>query len=188
MELLTERLVVRTFAPEDWRDLHEYLSQEEVVRFEPEEPQDEAHCREIAEKWSAGTTFWAVCLRNEGKMIGHVYFAQREPKEWQTWEIGYVFNPQFHGSGYATEACRAVMQRAFDELGAHRIVAMCDPLNAPSWRLLERLHMRREGHFLKNGFFRRTPDGQPAWHDSFEYAILADEWKRLRFVWSHSDE
>ncbi|MFF2907979.1 GNAT family N-acetyltransferase [Paenibacillus sp. NPDC057934] len=73
--------------------------------------------------------------------------------------IGYIFNPEFYGKGYATEACQAVLNYAFAELGAHRILALCNPDNAPSWRLLERLSMRREGHFKKEAFFKKTKVG-----------------------------
>ncbi|URJ44501.1 GNAT family protein [Paenibacillus polymyxa] len=78
---------------------------------------------------------------------------------------GYIFNPRYYGNGYATEASRRVLQYGFEELKAHRIIAMCNPENASSWRLLERLLMRKEG--------------QPIWHNAYQHAILADEWQRI---------
>lgn len=175
----TARLSIRGFRPDDWRDLHEYLSRPDVLEFEPGDPSDEAACKEIAAERSRGDGFWAVCLRSSEKMIGHVYFARTEPAEWMTWELGYIFNPVFAGHGYATEACRALLGYGFAELGAHRVVAICDPKNPPSWRLLERLSMRREGHFKLPAFFRRSEDGEPLWHDAYQYALLAEEWKEL---------
>lgn len=175
----TTNLSLRRFRPGDWRDLHEYLSRADVLEFEPGDPSDEAECREIAAERSRGADFWSVCLRPSGKMIGHLYFAQTEPTELMTWELGYIFNPAFAGHGYATEACRALLEHAFTELGARRVVAMCDPENPPSWRLLERLSMRREGHFRQFAFFRRDESGEPLWHDAYQYALLAEEWKAL---------
>jgi RimJ/RimL family protein N-acetyltransferase len=171
--------LLRRFRPGDWRDLHEYLSRPDVLEFEPGDSSDEAECREIAAERSLGVDFWAVCLRPSGKMIGHLYFAQAEPAELMTWELGYIFNPAFAGHGYATEACRALLEYGFGELGAHRVVAMCDPGNPPSWRLLERLSMRREGHFRQFAFFRRDERGEPLWHDAYQYALLAEEWEKL---------
>lgn len=172
----TERLVIRNFKAEDWRDLYEYLSQKEVLNYEPECESDEDDCRKKAMERSQGNTFWAVCLKESGKMIGHLYLEQTEPKNFLTWELGYIFNPCYYGQGYATEACRGILQYAFEKLGAHRIIARCNPENTASWKLLERLKMRREGHFKKPAFFRKTQDGKPAWHDAFQYAVLEEEW------------
>jgi len=47
--------------------------------------------------------------------------------------------------------------------------------NESSWKLLERLYMRREGHMLQNVFFKRTLDGEPIWNDSYKYGILYEE-------------
>jgi RimJ/RimL family protein N-acetyltransferase len=46
--------------------------------------------------------------------------------------------------------------------------------NAGSWRLMERLGMRREAHFVKNCYH----DG--VWVDEYVYAILAEEWREKR--------
>jgi ribosomal-protein-alanine N-acetyltransferase len=173
----TERLVIRNFKEEDWLDLYEYLSLEEVLKYEPEPASDEEDCKNKAIERSKGNIFWAVVLKESNKMIGHVYFNQSEPKEFMNWEIGYIFNPKYYGCGYATEACRRILQYGFEELGAHRIVAMCNPQNTASWKLLERLSMRREGYLKKNVFFKRDENGNPIWIDTYEYAILAEEWK-----------
>jgi RimJ/RimL family protein N-acetyltransferase len=81
--------------------------------------------------------------------------------------------------GYATESAEAVIKEAFENLGARRIIAMCNPNNEPSWRLLERLGMRREGHLIKNIYFKKDAAGNPIWQSTYEYAILIDEWRAL---------
>ncbi|WP_197723943.1 GNAT family N-acetyltransferase [Methylomusa anaerophila] len=176
----TERLVIRNFKADDWYDLFEYLSQKEVLRYEPRTESNEEECKKIAAERAQGNIFWAVCLKETGKMIGHLYFAQREPYDYLTWMLGYIFNPAYYGQGYATEACRKMLQYAFEQLDAHRVIALCNPENTASWRLLERLSMRREGHFRKEVFFRKTDDGNPIWLDGFQYAILAEEWNKER--------
>lgn len=177
--LETERLIVRNFKPEDWRNLQEYLLQEQVFEFESEWDTSDDGCRGAAQSLSEGNTFWAVELKDSGKMIGHVYFNKVEPDRFMTWEIGYIFNPSYYGNGYATEASRRILQYAFEELGAHRVKATCSPDNKASWKLLERLSMRREGHALKCFTIKNTPDGEPIWWDEYQYAILCDEWFKI---------
>jgi RimJ/RimL family protein N-acetyltransferase len=175
----TDRLIVRNFKQDDWNDLYEYLSQKEVLRYEPGSTSSQDECMQLASERSKGNNFWAVCLKENDKMIGHLYFQQTDPAEFLTWELGYIFNPSYYRRGYATEASKRIIQYAFEELGAHRIVAMCNPGNAPSWKLMERLHMRREGYFKKKAFFRKNDDGTPIWHDAYEYAILQEEWAEM---------
>lgn len=171
----TDRLIIRRFSKEDWRDLYEYLSQEEVVKYEPYEVLSEEGAKEEANYRSHDDAFWAVCLKDNNKLIGNIYFEQQDPKEFMTWEIGYVFNPKYYGKGYATEACKRIIQYSFEECDAHRIIAMCNPENIPSWKVMERLNMRREGHLKKQAFFKVSSKGKPLWHDSYLYAILKEE-------------
>ncbi len=178
MHMETNRLILRPFTPDDWKDLYEYLSKEEVVRFEPYSVFDEESCRNEAVNRSGNEAFLAVCLKNGGKVIGNVYFQKKEPTEFLTWEIGYVFNPDYYGKGYATEAAARMLRYGFEELHAHRIVAGCNTGNAPSWRLLERLSMRREATFEKAAFFKRNKAGEALWFDSFSYAIREDEYRQ----------
>lgn len=175
LTLETDRLIIRSFHSTDWKELHEYLSQEAVVRYEPYNVFSEEACKQEAVNRSNNKAFWAVCLKENNKLIGNVYFEQQEPKSFLTWEIGYVFNPEYYGHGYATEACKRILRYGFEELGAHRIIGLCNPENADSWRLLERLSMRREGYYIKPAFFNKTPEGKPIWHDAFQYAILDEE-------------
>jgi [ribosomal protein S5]-alanine N-acetyltransferase len=178
--LETDRLVIRKFCYDDWNDLYEYLSQEKVVKYEPYNILSKKECKQAAINHSQNDAFWAVCLKESNKLIGNVYFQQQEPKEFLTWEIGYVFNPAYYGKGYATEACRIVLKYGFEELVAHRVIGKCNPENTPSWRLLERLLMRREGHFRKPAFFWKSNEGKPMWHDAYQYSILAEEFLYIK--------
>lgn len=171
----TERLLLRKFAPEDWRDLYEYLSQESVVRYEPYDVFTEEASKQEVVRRAEDDNFRAVCLKDSGKLIGNIYLA---PQEFDTWELGFVFNEHFQGKGYATEAARAVMNDAFANRNAHRITAMCNPLNEASWKLLERLSMRREAHVRLNIYFKKDSAGRPVWQDTFQYSILETEWRK----------
>ena len=171
--LETERLFLRKFTPDDWPDLHEYLSQPDVVRYEPYEPFTEEESRREAARRADDGRFLAVCLKDGGKLIGNIYLAE---KEFDTWELGYVFNMDYHGKGYATEAARAAISDAFASRGARRVAAECNPLNEPSWKLLERLGMRCEGCLRENVYFKKDSTGRPIWLDTYMYAILKTEW------------
>lgn len=173
--LETDRLIIRKFNYDDWKDLYEYLSQETVVKYEPYDVFSEEACKQEAINRSKNNAFGAVCLKENNKLIGNLFFQQQEPKEFLTWEIGYVFNPAYYRKGYATEACKRILRYGFEEIGAHRIIGMCNPENIASCKLLERLSMRREGYYKKPAFFRKTHDGKPIWHDAYQYSILEEE-------------
>jgi RimJ/RimL family protein N-acetyltransferase len=59
-------------------------------------------------------------------------------------DIGYAFLPEFGGQGYARDAATAVLQQAQTDFGLKRIVAIVNPQNQPSIRLLEKLGFRYE--------------------------------------------
>lgn len=175
-EIDTPRLVVRAFRSEDAADLYEYLSKEEIYRFEPGEPVDRDKAQELAMDMTASSGFWAVELKAERKVIGQIYFEQVEPQRVMTWELGYILSPRYQRHGCATEAVSALLQRGFDAAGIHRVLAHCNPENTASWKLLEKLGFRREGYLKKNMFFRRDSYGIPLWNDTFVYAILGEEY------------
>ncbi|MGP9650781.1 GNAT family N-acetyltransferase [Glutamicibacter sp. AOP38-B1-38] len=86
-------------------------------------------------------------------------------------EIGWSLNPEYGGLGYATEAVCGVIDLCFGQLGLRRVIAECFAANEPSWRLMERIGMRREGYSKRDALHR---DGQ--WLDGMGYALLAEEW------------
>lgn len=171
----TERLLIRRFTPNDWEDLYDYLSQEDVVKYEPYDVFTKEQSKEEAIKRSKSQNFWAVCLLGSGKVIGNIYL---EKQGFETWELGYVFNKKYQGKGYATEAAKALIDDIFMNHHAHRILAMCNPLNTASWKLMERLNMRREAHHIKNNWFFKDENGSPIWQDTYKYAILKEEWQK----------
>ena len=168
----TKRLIIRRFNKEDWQDLHEYLSDEEVIFYEPYGTFNEEACKEEAEIRAEEDSFFAVCLKETGKVIGNLYLGKQD---FETYELGYVFNKKYQKQGFATESAERILNYAIEELKARRIIAMCNPKNEPSWKLLERLNMRREGHLIKNIYFKVDENNQPIWADTYEYAILASE-------------
>lgn len=164
----TERLILRRYKKEDLQDLFEYLSDAKVVEYEPYKPMTFSEAKENLE-WRIGTEeMIAVELKDSRKMIGNVYLGKRE---FDSLEIGYVFNRNFWGNGYAAESCKALIDMALSN-GIHRIYAECDARNERSWKLLEALGFRREAHFRKNVYFWKDENGKPIWKDTYVYAKL----------------
>lgn len=87
-------------------------------------------------------------------------------------ELGWSLDPAYRGEGYATEAVRAAIDLCFGPLGLRRVHADCFADNVPSWRLMERIGMRREQHTVKESLHRTK-----GWLDGFSYALLAEEWR-----------
>ena len=87
--------------------------------------------------------------------------------------LGWSLRPEHTGHGYATEAVEALLRICFDELGLRRVTATCFAANTASWRLMERVGMRREASTVADALH---PSG--AWMDGYAYGLLADEWRR----------
>jgi [ribosomal protein S5]-alanine N-acetyltransferase len=173
----TDRLVIRRFEAGDSQGLYEYLSDTEVIRFEPYDVFTEEQAREEAIRRSSDPSFYAVCLKEDDRLIGNLYLGKGD---FDTWELGFVFNGKYQGHGYAAESAEALIDDAFSNRGARRIIAMCNPKNIRSVKLIERLGMRREGLLLQNIYFKTNSDGEPIWLDTLEYAMLKTEWCERR--------
>lgn len=89
-------------------------------------------------------------------------------------ELGWVLHPDQAGHGYATEAVRELIRLCFEDLGLRRVTAACFAANDASWRLMERVGMRREAYAVRDALHR---SGE--WLDGMEYAMLAEEWSAL---------
>ncbi len=164
----TERLILRRYTESDLNDLYEYLSNPQVVAYEPYKPMTLEEVKGNLE-WRISTDeMIAVELKSSGKMIGNVYLGKRD---FEALEIGYVFNADYWGKGYAKESCKALIESAFSK-GIHRIFAECDPENPNSWKLLEALGFEREAHLKQNVYFWKDENDNPIWKDTYVYAVL----------------
>jgi len=86
-------------------------------------------------------------------------------------ELGWVLDPTYTGHGYATEAARELLRYCFQDLGMRRVTATCFLGNDTSWRLMERIGMRRELHAFRDSLHRSG-----RWLDTVGYAIRQEEW------------
>ncbi len=179
LPLRTERLLLRPYLSEDADAFYQYMSDDAVLRFEPYPPLDRASSDEELAKRISDPDFIAVCLPPDedhpwGRLIGHIFFS---PCAFSSWEIGWMLDRAYWKQGYAKEAAAAVIDCAFRAGLAHRVIAMCNPENEASERLMVRLGMRCEGRLVKNLYFRTDDDGTPLWLDTVMYAVLCEEWQ-----------
>jgi RimJ/RimL family protein N-acetyltransferase len=174
----TQRLLLRVFTPDDLEPFIAMHSDPEVVRYVPYPPLTREKAEERLQAIAAMTAIddeaqnlrFAVVLPETDELIGDVSMWSAPTDRHQA-EIGYVFNPRFHGRGYATEAVNELLRIGFDEAGLHRITANADARNAASIRVMERIGMRREAHFVQGAYEKGE------WVDEVEYGILAAEWR-----------
>ena len=167
----TGRLILRPFRETGYDDLYEFLSQLEHDEFEGYPGITYENGREHLKYRMDSQEFYAIELAGSGKVIGNIYCGSRD---FCAKEVGYIINRDYQRKGYASEALYAVIGQAFQE-GAHRVFAECDPRNVRSWKLLEKVGMKREAHFRQNVFFHKDSSGAPIWKDTFVYAILAED-------------
>jgi RimJ/RimL family protein N-acetyltransferase len=178
--IVTARLLLRPLDPAaDIDAVHAYQSREDVCRYIPYSPRtrDEVAARladpeknrpSIDEEGQALNL--AVIVRDTGALVGDVMLFYRSA-EHQSGEMGYVLNPDYQGNGYATEACRALLDLAFDGLKLHRVIARIDERNGASAAVLRRLGMRQEAVLVENEWFKGE------WTNEIDFAILASEWR-----------
>jgi len=175
----TERLVLRPFRHGDEAGVLAYRSRDDVVRYMPADPLQPAGADAFIAERLAATRIAAsdekivLAVEHDGRVIGDLLIKAGQLADRQA-EIGWAFNPRFHGRGLATEAARELLVMAFGELGMHRAWAQLDPRNTASARLCERLGMRREAYFREDLWFKGE------WGDTAIYAVLAAEWRAAR--------
>jgi RimJ/RimL family protein N-acetyltransferase len=177
----TKRLLLRPFTRGDVDAVYGYRRREDVARYLFDVPLSREECAlavqqrisQVALEAEGDKIILGVELAETGALIGEVSLIWRSVDARQG-EIGWIFDPQYHGHGYATEAANAMLDLAFGPGDIHRVAARCDVRNEASWRLMERLGMRREAHFREHALFKSQ------WDEEFIYALLWQEWRALR--------
>ncbi|MER6582956.1 GNAT family N-acetyltransferase [Nonomuraea sp. NPDC001023] len=174
----TERLLLRRAAPDDldatWAfrqlpETHEWIAA-------ATQTYDDYRERFLSEERLADL----LLIELDGRVIGDLTlriqdgWAQEEVADQAKGvqgELGWTLDPAYGGKGYATEAVRALIDISFRRLGLRRLHADCFYDNEASWRLMERVGMRREQHTVRDSLHRTK-----GWIDGLSYALLAEEW------------
>jgi [ribosomal protein S5]-alanine N-acetyltransferase len=168
----TDRLVLRNFRTGDAADLFAYLRAPRPSCFYSLKLADLAAAEGEVEQRSRDDEYIAVWLKTPGTLIGDLFAMPEE----DTFSVGWNFNADFGGHGFALEAARALLDYLFTVRNARRLYAYVEVQNVRSRRLCERLGMRPEGLFLEFISFGADANGNPIYEDTMQYAILRREW------------
>jgi RimJ/RimL family protein N-acetyltransferase len=174
----TDRLMLRAFQPGDLDVVHAIRSDPGVVRYLYWDVHTRDEARAVLEQRVAfrgireeGDVLAVLAvLRSTGEVVADLILRCLSTQH-AVGEIGFIVLPAHQGRGYATEAGRAILRIGFDDVGFHRVVGHLDARNAASARVLEKLGMRREGHFVENEWVKGE------WQSELVYAILDREWR-----------
>ncbi|MEC4613678.1 GNAT family N-acetyltransferase [Tsukamurella tyrosinosolvens] len=174
LPVVTTRLRLRPYEYGDADWLHRVFSRPDVALYLLDPPWTRADAeRKLAERrertdLDSPSGSLSLVAELDGAPIGAVTL-------WRTGEpagraeIGWTFDPERHGHGYAREAARALLDIAFDHYRLHRVAAQMDARNTASARVAEAIGMRREAHL------RRDFHLKGEWTDTVVYAALRDD-------------
>lgn len=175
IDLQTERLVLRPFWFSDVPDVVNYASDDAYARFLPGIPNpyterdgEEFVARAILRDWSnVGPQF---AITREGRAIGGINLHLNGSLLMGA-EMGYGLARHFWGQGLTAEAAAAVIDWAFPAYDLAKIFAFANVENRQSWRVMEKLGMKREATL------RKHIPGPAGRSDSVLYGLLREEWE-----------
>lgn len=181
LTLESDRLILRVLETRDVEGFADYRSDPEVARYQGwEAPFTEIQAiefiRAMRRVQPGAPGKWlqlALEVKESGQLAGDCAFKVDAGDTHQA-EIGMTVARPFQQHGYGFEATTRLLDYLFFELKMHRVRAGCDVLNEPSYRLLEKLGLRREAHFVENLWFKGR------WSSEYWYGILEREWVEKR--------
>ena len=179
ISIKTRRLLIRNFRADDADSLREMIVQKESSNYavyDHKWPTSAEEIKGIVEWFASQDHFLAACLKETGRLIGYIGLnpAMGGSKESQAFDLGYCFNSDYHGLGYASEGCSAVIDFAFTDLNAGCLTGGTAAANIPSCRLLDRLGLKKISEETVS--FRKTPDGKPIEFVGWRFALSREDW------------
>ncbi|MGJ0480350.1 GNAT family N-acetyltransferase [Pantoea agglomerans] len=147
MNLETARLRLEPYHDSHYEGLRVMENDSGVMRYisngivkTPEETWESI--RHVQARWQKyGFSWWAIIEKASGAVVGAACLQYLANVEGAPLEIGWRLVPKHNGNGYATEAAKAIIDFAAEQIGATYLVAVADPENAASQRVMQRLGM-----------------------------------------------
>lgn len=170
----TDRLIVRRFEEIDATGLLDYFAEPRVNCFANEKLANLDEARVDVEKKSWDKSQFAVCLKDDGILIGNLFAIE----EGDSYSVGWNFNKKFEGKGYAREAATGLIKYLFITLNARRIYCSVEEDNLRSQGLCKRLGFREEGTFLEYISFVKNENGTQKYENTMQFAMLKKEWDK----------
>lgn len=145
--LETERLTLREITTEDAEFIYNLLNDPDFLRYigdrkvkNLEDAKEYISKKMIPNYETFGFGFYLTILRENDISIGICGLVKRPFLEHV--DVGFAFMPEYRGSGYAFESASAMLKYATNKLGINYIVAITDPDNVRSIKLLEKLGLK----------------------------------------------
>ncbi|KAL3801522.1 hypothetical protein HJC23_000960 [Cyclotella cryptica] len=157
LDVQSERLKMRRPTAEDADDiLSFYASDPDVTKYLPFAPhktlQDSLEfIRWSDEQWERHSFCFIICSKANMKLIGGIGLAFDDGTR-DVARLGYCFAKDEWGKGYATEACKRIMDLA-KESGVRKLVAPVHPDNIASIRVLEKCGFQEDLSASETYFF-----------------------------------
>ena len=155
--LQTERLALRRLTTEDAEFILQLLNEPSFLRFigdkgvrTLEEAQEYILTGPMTSYEKHGFGLFLTTLRESGVPVGICGLLKRDTL--QDVDVGYAFLPQFWSRGFAFESASAVIAYGKSAFALTRVVAITDPTNHGSIKVLEKLGLKFEQ------MIRLTPD------------------------------
>lgn len=174
----TGRLILRNFIEGDAPGLREAILSYKASGYAVYDfawPSSLDEIQGVVKWFAGGDNFLAVCLKATGQLIGFVALNRSEDPNEAAFDLGYVFNACYHGSGFATEACQVLIEYAFHTLNAKKITSGTAALNTPSCKLLARLGFQVIGQ--GRTAFQQDAEGKPIEFDGCAFELTRAAWE-----------
>jgi len=180
IQINSDRLFLQPIQMEDAESIFQYRSNAQVNQYQGWIPKTiyDVHdfiSNKVSNEINLQETWFqfVIIKKDNNELIGDIGVHFLGSDDFQV-ELGCTLNQTYHGKGYAFEAVTAIINYLFDVLGKRRIIASIDSRNQSSIRLIERLGFRKKAHIKEN------PVQNNGCADDFIYAILKDEWYKIR--------
>jgi RimJ/RimL family protein N-acetyltransferase len=178
-DIETKRLMLRKFKDSDAETFFRYRTNPEValyqgegwVNYKFEQAVEFVKEQMNAEPGIPDTWFQiAIELKDNRSLIGDCAIHTLSHDENQV-EIGFTLSPMYQNKGFGAETVKYLLEYIFNVLNKHRVIAISDVRNRNSIKLLEKIGMRKEGHFIKNAW------NKGEYTDEYLFALLKEEWQ-----------
>lgn len=172
----TERLVLSpwTLSDEDVDGLYAYAKNPNVgpnAGWKPHGSREES--RDIIKNMFMASKTWAIREKSTGKVVGSISLeTDRRREDVNSMEVGYSLAEESWGKGYMTEACKAVIDYAFETYGLVVLGICTGPDNIRSQRVIEKCGFKFEGRQRKGYHIYDGTD-----RDNLVFSILREEWE-----------
>lgn len=181
LTLETPRLLIRNFRSNDGPALYHVTQQyaaSPLGKYDHEWPKTQAEIQGVVDWFATGDQFLAVCLKDSGQFIGFISLSKSDNTATVEYNLGYIFDFDYHGRGYATEGCQALVNHTFTVWQANCITSGTAAANEPSCRLLAHLGFKITS--AGTGHFQTAPDGTPYEFRGYNFELTRDNWAKAQ--------